>query len=304
MTGRRKAAEREAIAAELAEREASSGLETNDTPLTHATLNQAMKDIMKDTMKDTMMDTMQPLLKNILQPMLNDILQPMLKGLEEKLTAKVDDINKEFRPAIQSLQTTVAEQAERLDVVELANEELGAKVAELGKGYDALLERQIRLEDHSRRNSIRVIGLPEGIEGTNPKRFIQTFLQKMFEGEFATPPVIDRAHRTGPQPAEGSLPRPFLARIHFFEEKERVMQLSKDAGQLTYNGKKVFIFPDLSADTSRRRAAFADVKKILREKGVRYGTQHPAKLWIEIDGRREIFSSPAEVKSLCKEKFK
>ena len=299
----RRAAGIAANAAMLAEQEASGGL-GDDTPLTHATLKQTIKDVMTDTMKDTMTDTMQPLLQSILQPMLNDILQHMLKGLEEKLTARVEDVTKEFRPAIESLQTAVAGQSERIEAVELAREEMEARMSELGKNYDTLLERQIRLEDHSRRNTIRVIGLPEGSEGSNPKKFIQSFLQGMFEGEFPSPPEIDRAHRTGPQPAVGGLPRPFLARIHFFGEKERVMELSKNAGQLMYRDKKIFIFPDLSSDTSRRRAAFTDVKKSLREKGLRYGTKHPAKLWVESEGRREIFDTPAEIKSRYKDIFK
>lgn len=150
-----------------------------------------------------------------------------------------------------------------------------------------------------------MVGLPEGAEGSNPTKFIQSFLQKTFEQEFPSPPEIDRAHRTGPQPPAGGRPRPFLARIHFFQQKQRVMQLSREAGQLTFNGKNIFIYPDLSAETSRRRAAFGPVKEILRGKrDVRYGIRHPARLWIEVDGQRSTFDSPMDAKNFCKDKFK
>ena len=273
--------------------EASLANMSSDAPLTHSMLSQAMK------------DTMQPLLKEILQPMLNDILQPMLQGLEGKVTAKIKDIGREFRPAIQTLQATATEHTAGISALETSKAALEARMTDVEKSNAELLEKLISFEDRSRRNNIRVVGLPEGVEGSDPTKFIQSFLQKTFEQEFQSPPEIDRAHRTGPQPPTGGRPRPFLARIHFFRQKERVLQLSREAGQLKFNGKNIFIFPDLSAETSRRRAAFGPVKEILRTKrGVRYGIRHPARLWIEVDGQHKIFDSPVDAKNFCRDKFK
>ena len=164
----------------------------------------------------------------------------------------------------------------------------------------------ISFEDRSRRNTIKIVGLAEGSEGTDPVRFIQSLLQKLFDGEFTSPPEIDRAHRVGSPRSSAERPRAFLARIHFFRVKERILQLSRDAGQLTYNGTKVYIFPDWSAETSKRRAAYGPVKDILRSiEGVKYGIRYPSKFWISIrGGSKTSFNSPKEALAFCKDKFK
>ena len=52
-------------------------------------------------------------------------------------------------------------------------------------------------ENRSRRQNIRVFGLLEGEEGTNPTAFMGAFLKEiMGEKTFANTPVIDSAHRT------------------------------------------------------------------------------------------------------------
>lgn len=203
------------------------------------------------------------------------------------------------------MQLAITEHAAGISTLETSKVDLETRMSSVGKSNAELLEKLTSLEDRSRRNNIRVVGLPEGAEGSDLAKFIQSFLQKTFEQEFPSPPEIDRTHRTGPQPPISGRPRPLLARIHFFRQKERVLQLSKEAGQLKFNGKKIFIYPDFSAETSRRQAAFGPMKAILREKQrVRYGIQYPARLWIEVDGQRKIFDAPVDAKNFCKDKFK
>ena len=96
--------------------------------------------------------------------------------------------------------------AESISALKTSDTALEARVAIVEKSNAELLEKLISFEDRSHRNNIRVVGLPEGAEGSNPTKFIQSFLQKTFEQEFPSPPEIDRAHRTGPQPPAGGNP--------------------------------------------------------------------------------------------------
>lgn len=50
------------------------------------------------------------------------------------------------------------------------------------------------------------------------------------------------------------------------------------AGNLKFQGKKIHIYQDLSADQLKKRAASKDVKDRLREARVKYGLLHPCKL--------------------------
>ncbi|XP_019211723.1 butyrophilin-like protein 2 [Oreochromis niloticus] len=71
-------------------------------------------------------------------------------------------------------------------------------------------------------------------------------------------------------PTEGEQPQPFIVRIHYYQEKERIQRLARQKGRLEFQGKQIFIFPDYSADLARRRAAFSEVKGPLRKNdGVR-----------------------------------
>ncbi len=207
--------------------------------------------------RDTLPNILQPMLreamKEALLPLMNDLLQPMLRGMEEKLMGKIDDIGKEMRPAIAKLQTSVAEQAENIQNFSFSVSHMDKKVTTLEKKYDDLMEKVVMLEDRARRNNLKIFNLPESCEAQNPVKFIQTFLQKTFPQEFTTlPPEIDRAHRIGPLRFSNKRPRPFIVRIHFFRVKERIVQLAKEAGQLKYDGKNIYIYPDWSVETSKK----------------------------------------------------
>ncbi|KAJ8416346.1 hypothetical protein AAFF_G00356340 [Aldrovandia affinis] len=104
-------------------------------------------------------------------------------------------------------------------------------------------------ENCSRRQNIRVIGIPEGKEDTNPTAFMGSFLKEVLgEETFIDQPVIDRAHRTlATKPSPGKPPRAMLVRLHYYQTKEMILRVSRKRGQLSYKGKKIHIFPYHSA---------------------------------------------------------
>lgn len=52
---------------------------------------------------------------------------------------------------------------------------------------------------------------------------------------------------------------------------------------------KVRIFPDLTAETDKRRAQFQDVRARLHEKRIKHGIIHPATLIITFNGETKSF---------------
>lgn len=65
-------------------------------------------------------------------------------------------------------------------------------------------------ENRSRRNNVRIIGIPEHSEGTCLTTFMEELLLEVFGKEsFAKPPVVDRAHRS-PPPKPNQALRPFI----------------------------------------------------------------------------------------------
>lgn len=103
----------------------------------------------------------------------------LVKLLEEHR----DALSKEFKSAITSLeakldfvQETVTDHGNRLTSLEANANQLSdkmeeAKCAAMEGSYNKLKAKAIDLESRSRRNNIRIAGLPESIEGARPTDF-------------------------------------------------------------------------------------------------------------------------------------
>lgn len=108
---------------------------------------------------------------------------------------------------------------------------------------------------------------------------MNNLLRDMFGADKLGQQPVNFAHRTGPQSATG--PRCVIARLFSLETKRTIIrQAGEAAGNLKFQGKKIHIYPDFSADLLKKRAAFKDVKIRLREAGVKHGILHPCKLII------------------------
>ena len=129
---------------------------------------------------------------------------------------------------------------------------------------------------------------------------MKIYLKETFGAEaFSTPPPVDRAHRIAIScKRQDDPPRPFIARIHHYKTKERILNLAREAGSLSFRGSKIYIYPDYRVEVSKKRAAYSTVKAQLRNAGLGYRMLFPAKLQItDKNGQKSLFLSPEEVSS-------
>lgn len=136
----------------------------------------------------------------------------------------------------------------------------------MAKENDALKEKVAYLERYTRRQNIRIVGIPENLKGQRLSEFITKLLMEVLgEDNFEKVPSVDRAHRTlAPKPADSvNKPRPLIVKVHHFQTKELVLCLARQKDPLSYNGTKFHIFPDYSPDVNKRSVAFAETKKQL-----------------------------------------
>lgn len=57
------------------------------------------------------------------------------------------------------------------------------------------------IENCLRHNNVRIVGLPEKVEGRDPTEFVEQWLQEVFSKESFTPVyAVERAPRVPPQP--------------------------------------------------------------------------------------------------------
>lgn len=233
-------------------------------------------------------------------------LQAFRDIVKEVIKEEADSLREEIRRSVDTISLGLDECKEKIreHEDELNNQDarliaMETRYAELSSKHDKLLVKVDDLENRGRRCNLRLLGIPEGLEQGNPTKFVAGLLHEILGGPngLEKPPLLDRAHRAAaPVPADGGRPRPFIICVHYFHEKELIQRFAREKGRLEFRGKQVFIFPDYSADLNRRRAAFNEVKKMLREKGVRYRLFYPARLQISFNGSTKVFDSPKDAK--------
>lgn len=227
-------------------------------------------------------------------------MEKLLNSMEDRIIAKLSVQLSADRATIDRHDQTIQHMETSLNDMESRLRTLEATCTTLSRENEALKLKTDDLENRSRRNNIRVIGLPEKVEGSHPTTFMEVFLSETFGAEaFSSPPSVDRAHRVlaTSRKKQDVPPRPFIARIHRYQDKERILKLAREStGPLSFRGSEIHIFPDYSAEVSKKRAAYYTVKSQLRDAGFGYRMFFPAKLQVtDKNGQKLTFSSPEEV---------
>ena len=140
------------------------------------------------------------------------------------------------------------------------------------------------LEARSRRNNLRIHGIPEGAEGDNMKTFLEDFFRS--ELSLADTPLfgIQRCHRSlGPKPPQGANPRSVLVCFLEYTTKELVLRTAWRKKVTNYSGKRVFFEQDYPSEIIAKRKAYSFIRKTLKEKEIRFQTLYPAKLRVFFD---------------------
>lgn len=107
--------------------------------------------------------------------------------------------------------------------------------------------------------------------------------------------VVERAHRIPTRPLPpGNPPRPILARLLNYRDREIILKLAREKKNIQYNGTRISFYPDFSAAVQKNRARFSEIKKRLQRVQASYAMLYPAKLRVTLRGRAHFFEHPAE----------
>ncbi|KAJ1152916.1 hypothetical protein NDU88_005690 [Pleurodeles waltl] len=154
------------------------------------------------------------------------------------------------------------------------------------------------LEDRSRRNNIRFLGFPEGIEGTDILSYLRDTLPKLADITFDPPLEFQRAHRLGLKRQNGQdRPRPIIACFLRHGQVRQLLQLSRRQGPLRLGPLEIHLSADFSKETADRRRGFLSFRPRLRHLDVKFGLFEPARMWITKNGESRTFYDPEDLKS-------
>lgn len=273
--------------------------ETEANAAPHATARKAMADAGEQ--------------QTVLQA-INTLKVDLLAKMDEKASAQTaelrDQIGKlqaELGNALEQVKTRVEATENRMVELESAVSGYSDTVVSMEKDMHTLKKELATLKDRcedlearSRRSNLRIMGVKEGRErGTKLTQFVANLLKDALNLE--APPLLDRAHRSlRSKPTEDNQPpRALVVKCHYFSEKEAILRKAVEKRLLTTaDGDKIRVLPDFTLTVSRRRAAFNEVRSMLRScEGVRYGLMYPATLRITTSEGREIrFDDPEKAK--------
>lgn len=272
---------------------ANAELAEDETPISVATLRAEFQ-----AYGDTIMNGIKTQIENMQKGIHSDI-----SSLRMETKADIKALHDELSVKVEMLFNMHTEMSNTHKVMENSLSDASDRLITLEKRYDSLIKEHKKLQDkctdlesRSRRQNLRIIGIAEGAENNNPTHFVTKFLVEVLGKEnFGSPIVIDRAHRSlAPKPRNGERPRAMIIRLHYYSDKEKILKLSRDKGRLVYDGSPVHIFPDMSPEVGRQRAAFNSVKTRLRSAGIPYSLFFPAKLVVTMNGSRHAFTDPHE----------
>ena len=239
-------------------------------------------------------------------------LQEMVNSLRDDICGKIDSLSTDLRSEIATvraeLKSVIAPLQHKVekhdgtirDLEHAASNqsdhlsELNNIVQTLRTQVDQLNAKCEDLEGRSRRNNIRLIGILEDVEGPNPTEFVSGLLQDILSLD--KKPILDRAHRSlREKPGKDKPPRPFIIRLHYYQDRDRILRRAGEAFPLSYQEKRVSIFPDYTTAVAKKRAQFGDAKRLLRHiKGVKFRLLFPALLKITLpDGALHKFEDPS-----------
>lgn len=96
-------------------------------------------------------------------------------------------------------------------------------------------------------------------------------------------------------------PRAIIAKLHYYQDCVQILLSARTRGLLSFNGEPITIFPDYTATVAKARAAFTEVRELLRDRqGVRYGILFPVRFWVTYRGEDREFTDPDKAMSYVK----
>ena len=147
---------------------------------------------------------------------------------------------------------------------------------------EAIQSKLTALEQYTRRESIRIYGVPEGSEGS--ARSLVPFVAKLLRENLNIPTTtalqIQRAHRAlAPQPTgPDAQPRSIVAKFLCFTMKEEVIKLAWEKKGFMWQNSKINIDHDYAPEILAKRKEYAESRRVLKANDTRFQTLYPARL--------------------------
>ena len=190
-----------------------------------------------------------------------------LSGLKADMDQKMAKVTRE-----------VQDQGERMEENLTSTEEIEAWSTETHGVLQEIIREQSRMKDRlddyesrSRRNNLRIYGIPEDTEDGSVPAFVERWLRAELGIDMDL--QIQRAHRAiAARPKAGDPPRSLI--VNFLQHTTKELVLSKVWGKKNtrLGGSRIHFDHDYSQGVLQKRKAYANVKAELKKRDIRFQT--------------------------------
>lgn len=187
-------------------------------------------------------------------------MQEIRKENNEKLADIKEDLNTTNK-RIKEAEDRIAEAEEQIQqTVEVVSELL-----KLQAQLEAKLTDQ---EGRSRRDNIRIYGIPESSEnGSLTIKFIEELLKNGLDLDPTMDLHIQRSNRAlAPKPTDSATPRSVIAKFLSFRTKEEILGQVWKKGRLKWNNARITCDHDYPPEVLKKRKEYAQAKAALKKK--------------------------------------
>ncbi|XP_057692980.1 uncharacterized protein LOC130916340 [Corythoichthys intestinalis] len=227
--------------------------------------------------------------KTDMDPILREIREFRLENRKQFDVLKEDILKVNVR--LDEAENRIERTEERVGNAETA-------IAEMLKLNTELLNKLLDLDCRSRRENIRIYGVPEGAENDSPsmKQFVEQVLHSglgLADKELDL--NIERAHRSlGPTPPKGVPPRSILVKFKNFLTKETLLRRAWQGKGFVWNKNHINVDHDYPPMILKKRKEYAEVRKVLKEDRIPFQTLFPARLRVRFKEETKIYDTIEE----------
>lgn len=203
----------------------------------------------------------------------------------------------EIKDEISKAKLRLDEAEERILSVEERTQSVEEVLEELIKLQTHLEAKQADQEGRARRNNIRIYSVAEGSESESPSmiQFVESLLKNNLALTDAGDLRIERAHRAwGPAPREGAPPRSIVVAFQSYRTKEEILRAAWQKKGFVWKNAHVSLDNDYAPSVLKKRKEYAEAKKVLKEKGIRFQTPFPARLRVFYSDGTRLYNSAEE----------
>lgn len=182
----------------------------------------------------------------------------MFESVLSSVNTRIDKVVKsvpELKASLEYSQQDIDDLKEAAD----ARDEMEEELDDIQTGLHKQEEKLVYLENQSRRNNVRIDGIPEQHNETwlNTETKVKEVLQEKLNLSFE--PMIERAHRTGARPrsdaADGinTRPRTIVCRLRDWRQKDDILRAAR-----RIKPSSIFVNEDLANETIEKRKRQVD----------------------------------------------